>query len=180
MNWVLDINILKAAFHVLFLMVCIWSLSKDSGMHLLRNIISNPPTLLWLFHFICKPQHTWLKVAENFVTLHKDSSRVSMFTEWAQQVRGQDGKQLLGLCPPTILLGLFSVIYHKARGSSFFFAFFVFNFLIFLSGWETLHILPTVFSSFPIAPLERIWSPGSPAEFCFFGSLGLHSGRTIA
>lgn len=130
--------------------------------------------------FSCKPQHTWLKVAENFVTLHKDSSRVSMFTEWAQQVRGQDGKQLLGLCPPTILLGLFSVIYHKARGSSFFFAFFVFNFLIFLSGWETLHILPTVFSSFPIAPLERIWSPRSPAEFCFFGSLGLHSGRTIA
>lgn len=52
--------------------------------------------------------------------------------------------------------------YTTRRGVLFFFAFFVFNFLIFLSGWETLHILITVFISFPTAPLERIWSHREP------------------
>lgn len=158
MNWIFDINILNT-LHVLFLVICIWSLIKDCGMHLLRNVISNPPTLFGYSTFICKSQQTWLKVAENFVTLHKDSSRVSMFTKWAQQVRGQDGKQVLGLCSSTMSLGLFSVIYHEARGSPFFFAFFLFVFnLLKCLGWEILHVLPTVFSSFPTVPLESIWS----------------------
>lgn len=56
------------------------------------------------------------------------------------------------------------VFRHIPQGKGFFFSllFFVFNFLIFLSGWETLHILTTVFSSFPTAPLERIWSHREP------------------
>lgn len=60
--------------------------------------------------------------------------------------------------PPPYPLGCF-LSYTTRRGVLLFsLLFFVFNFLIFLSGWKTLHILPTVFSSFPTAPLERIWS----------------------